>query len=83
MSRKNNQKLDQILALAQSINDKVDKQNERIDALQREVHATKQLVDEMSRKNRRNAVVAGGLAGGVGGGLIAIAFKLMRLKLGG
>lgn len=76
-------KLDRILEMTEIINTKVDKQNERIDELQKEVHATKKLVDEMARKNRRNAVIAGGLAGGVGGGLIAIGFELMRMKLGG
>lgn len=79
MSRKNTQKLDQILALTQSINDKVDKQNERIDELWAEVHATKKMVDEMSRKTRRDSLISGG----IGGGIVAIGFELMRMKLGG
>lgn len=72
-------KLDRILEMTEIINDKVDKQNKRIDELWVEVHATKKLVDEMSRKNRRNAMIAGGLTGG----LVAVGFELMRLKLGG
>lgn len=73
------EKLDQILTATAEINSKIDSQNERIEALQREVHATKKLVDEMARKNRRNSLVAGG----VGGGLVALAFELMKLKIGG
>lgn len=72
-------KLDRILEMTEIINDKVDKQNKRIDELWAEVHATKKLVDEMRRKNRRNAMIAGGLTGG----LVAVGFELMRLKLGG
>ncbi len=73
------EKLDLILEAVTSANEKIDSQNERIDALQREVHATKKLVDDMARKNRRDAVIAGG----VGGGLVDIGFELIRLKLGG
>lgn len=73
------EKLDQILTATAEINAKIDSQNERIEALQREVHATKQLVDDMARKNRRNSLIAGG----VGGGLVALAFELMKLKIGG
>ncbi|MCT8547634.1 hypothetical protein Q7Y95_08185 [Glaesserella parasuis] len=73
------EKLDLILEAVTSANEKIDSQNERIDALQKEVHATKKLVDDMARKNRRDAVIAGS----VGGGLVAIGFELIRLKLGG
>ncbi|MDE3930509.1 hypothetical protein NUQ34_02580 [Glaesserella parasuis] len=73
------EKLDLILEAVTSANKKIDSQNERIEALQKEVHATKKLVDDMARKNRRDAVIAGG----VGGGLVAIGFELIRLKLGG
>lgn len=78
-SKQDSAKLDRILEMTEIINDKVDKQNKRIDELWAEVHATKKLVDEMSRKNRRNAMIAGGLTGG----LVAVGFELMRLKLGG
>ncbi|AUI66688.1 MULTISPECIES: hypothetical protein [Glaesserella] len=72
------EKLDLILEAVTSANEKIDSQNERIDALQKEVHATKKLVDDMARKNRRDAVIAGG----VGGGIIAVGFELLRLKFG-
>ncbi|KEZ23478.1 hypothetical protein HS327_00443 [Glaesserella parasuis] len=83
MSRKkhkqtDSEKLDLILEAVTSANEKIDSQNERIDALQKEVHATKKLVDDMARKNRRDAVIAGG----VGGGIIAVGFELLRLKFG-
>lgn len=72
------EKLDLILEAVTTANEKIDSQNERIEALQKEVHATKKLVDDMARKNRRNAVIAGG----VGGGIIAVGFELLRLKFG-
>lgn len=72
------EKLDLILEAVTSANEKIDSQNERIDALQKEVLATKKLVDDMARKNRRDAVIAGG----VGGGIIAVGFELLRLKFG-
>lgn len=72
------EKLDLILEAVTSANEKIDSQNERIEALQKEVHATKKLVDDMARKNRRDAVIAGG----VGGGIIAVGFELLRLKFG-
>lgn len=77
--KQDSEKLDLILEMAKSIDEKVDKQNKRIDELWAEVHATKKLVDEMARKNRRNAMIAGGLTGG----LVAVGFELMRMKLGG
>lgn len=73
------EKLDLILSAVTEANEKIDRQNERIDVLQQEVHAMKKLVDEMARKNRRNSVIAGG----VGGGLVALGIELLRLKLGG
>ncbi|ATW46345.1 hypothetical protein Q7Z55_05175 [Glaesserella parasuis] len=72
------EKLDLILEAVTTANEKIDSQNERIEALQKEVHATKKLVDDMARKNRRDAVIAGG----VGGGIIAVGFELLRLKFG-
>ncbi|MDD6910942.1 hypothetical protein [Actinobacillus minor] len=83
MSRKkhkqtNSEKLDLILGGLTELNGKVDKQNEEIERLHREIQATNRLVNEMARKNRRDAVVAGGL----GGGIVAVGFELLRLKFG-
>lgn len=84
MSRKqkknsDSEKLDLILSGVAEINHKVDKQNEQLAQLQKEVKALEEQVNEMARKNRRAAVVAGGL----GGGLVALGFELMKLKFGG
>lgn len=73
------EKLDQILTMTEIINQKVDKQNQELAQLKNEVQALETLVNEMSRKNRRAAVIAGG----VGGGLVALGFELMKLKFGG
>ena len=83
MSRKkqkqtDSEKLDLILGGLNELNDKVDKQNEEIERLHREIQATNRLVNEMARKNRRDAVVVGGL----GGGIVAVGFELLRLKFG-
>ncbi|EER47750.1 hypothetical protein AM305_06176 [Actinobacillus minor NM305] len=72
------EKLDLILGGLTELNGKVDKQNEEIERLHREIQATNRLVNEMTRKNRRDAVIAGG----VGGGIIAVGFELLRLKFG-
>ena len=72
------EKMDLILGAVCEINEKVDKQKEEIEILRREVLKTQRLVDEMARKNRRSAL----LAGGIGGGLVTIGFELMRAKLG-
>ena len=72
------EKLDLILGAVSEINEKVDKQNEEIEILRREVLKTQRLVDEMARKNRRSALIAGG----IGGGLVTVGFELMRAKLG-
>lgn len=84
MSRKqkknsDSEKLDLILSGVAEINHKVDKQNEQLSQLQKEVKALEEQVNEMARKNRRAAVIAGG----VGGGLVALGFELMKLKFGG
>lgn len=84
MSRKqkknsDSEKLDLILSGVAEINHKVDKQNKQLSQLQREVKALEEQVNEMARKNRRAAVIAGG----VGGGLVALGFELMKLKFGG
>ena len=76
--RTDSEKLDLILGAVSEINKKVDKQNEEIEILRREVLKTQRLVDEMARKNRRSALIAGG----IGGGLVTIGFELMRAKLG-
>lgn len=84
MSRKqkkvtDSEKLDAILTKLDGIDDKVDKQNKELALLKSEVQALEMLVNDMARKNRRAAVVAGG----VGGGLVALGFELMKLKFGG
>lgn len=76
--RTDSEKLDLILGAVSEINEKVDKQNEEIEILRREVLKTQRLVDEMVRKNRRSALIAGG----IGGGLVTVGFELMRAKLG-
>lgn len=77
--RNDSEKLDQILLLTQTINDKVDKQNKRLDLLEKEVKSLERMVSEMTRRNRAQSLIAGGLAGGV----VAIGFELIRLKMGG
>ncbi len=72
------EKLDLILGGLNELNDKVDKQNEEIERLHREIQATQRLVNEMARKNRRDSIIAGG----VGGGIVAVGFELLRLKFG-
>ena len=72
------EKLDLILGGLNELNSKVDKQNEEIERLHREIQATNRLVNEMARKNRRDAVIAGGVCGGI----IAVGFELLRLKFG-
>ncbi|PJG86203.1 hypothetical protein [Conservatibacter flavescens] len=72
------EKLDLILATTNEISQKVDKQNQRIDELQLELHKTRLLLDELAHKNRKQAIIAGG----VGGGLVAVGFELLRMKLG-
>lgn len=76
--RTDSEKLDLILGAVSEINEKVDKQNEEIEILRREVLKTQRLVDEMARKNRRDSIIAGG----VGGGIVAVGFELLRLKFG-
>lgn len=76
--RTDSEKLDLILGAVSEINEKVDEQNEEIEILRREVLKTQRLVDEMARKNRRSALIAGG----IGGGLVTVGFELMRAKLG-
>lgn len=72
------EKLDLILGGLTELNGKVDKQNEEIERLHREIQATNRLVNEMATKNRKHALIAGG----VGGGIVAVGFELLRLKFG-
>ena len=76
--RTDSEKLDLILGAVSEINEKVDKQNEEIEILRREGLKTQRWVDEMARKNRRSALIAGGM----GGGWVTVGFELMRAKLG-
>lgn len=84
MSRKQKQgavseKLDLILSAVNEVNQKVDQQNKELAQLKKEVAVLKQLVDEMAKKNRTQALIAGG----VSGGLVAIGFELIRASLAG
>lgn len=72
------EKLDLILGGLTELNGKVDKQNEEIERLHREIQATNRLVNEMATKNRKHALIAGC----VGGGIVAVGFELLRLKFG-
>ncbi|MDP8079528.1 hypothetical protein [Phocoenobacter skyensis] len=83
MSRKqlhsNAQKLDQLLELTTAIHQTVEQQNAEISALRRELASLEDLVNKMSRKNRTQALIAGG----IGGGIAAVGFELLRIKFGG
>ncbi|WP_018652751.1 hypothetical protein [Actinobacillus capsulatus] len=72
------EKLDLIYGAVSELNSKVDKQNQEIERLHREIQATQHLVNEMAKKNRKQAIIAGG----VGGGLVAVGFELLRMKFG-
>lgn len=72
------EKLDLIYGAVSELNNKVDKQNQEIERLHREIQATQCLVNEMAQKNRKQAIIAGG----VGGGLVAVGFELLRMKFG-
>lgn len=74
-----NDKVDLILSLTERINDKVDQQNTDIVLLQQQVKALQMDLDDMRQKTRNQAI----LAGGVGGGLVAIGIEFIRLKFGG
>lgn len=73
------EKLDQILTMTEIINQKVDKQNEELAKIKNEVQALERIVQEMARKNRNTALIAGG----VSGGLVAIGIDLIRASLAG
>lgn len=73
------EKLDQILAITEIINQKVDKQNEELVKIKNDVQALERLVQEMARKNRNTALIAGGISGG----LVAVGIELIRASLAG
>ncbi|WP_439240898.1 hypothetical protein [Lonepinella sp. BR2474] len=73
------EKLDLILQMTEIINDKVDQQNQEIADLQRQIRGLQEDLKSLARRNRYQSLVAGGL----GGGLVAVGFELIRLKLGG
>lgn len=74
-----NEKVDLILSLTERINDKVDQQNTDIVLLQQQVKALQLDLDDMRQKTRNQAILAGGL----GGGIVAVGIELIRLKFGG
>lgn len=74
-----NEKVDLILSLTERINDKVDQQNTDIILLQQQVKALQLDLDDMRQKTRNQAILAGGL----GGGIVAVGIELIRLKFGG
>lgn len=73
------EKLDQILTMTEIINQKVDKQNEELAKIKNEVQALERIVQEMARKNRNTALIAGGISGG----LVAVGIDLIRASLAG
>lgn len=84
MSRKQkrsavSEKLDLILSTVNEVNQKVDQQNKELAQLKNEVKVLEQLVNEMAKKNRTQALIAGG----VSGGLVAVGFELIRATLAG
>ncbi|WP_341476044.1 hypothetical protein [Caviibacterium pharyngocola] len=78
-NKSTSEKLDVILDKLISIDEKVDKQNEEITKLRREMQSLESQVNEMAKKHKVQALVAGG----IGGGLAAVGFELLRLKFGG
>ncbi|NBI12588.1 hypothetical protein GVX81_02930 [[Haemophilus] felis] len=73
------EKLDLVLLKLDNIDEKVDKQNKEIADLQQQVKELQFNLDELVRKNRNQAL----LAGGIGGGVVALGIELIRLKFGG
>lgn len=78
-NRSNAEKLDAILHKLDGIENKVDAQNEELAQLRQEMRRLKLQVNEMSKKNRAQSLVAGG----VGGGLVYVGIELIKWKLGG
>lgn len=82
MSNKNksvSDKLDAILDKLGGIGDSIDRQNQEIADLQKQVQALQQDLSEMAKKNRNQALIAGG----IGGGIVAVGIELIRLQFGG
>lgn len=73
-----NEKVGLILSLTERINDKVDQQNTDIVLLQQQVKALQMDLDDMRQKTRNQAI----LAGGVGGGLVAIGIEFTHREQG-
>lgn len=78
-SKSTTEKLDLVLLKLDNIDEKVDKQNKEIADLQQQVKELQFNLDELVRKNRNQAL----LAGGIGGGVVALGIELIRLKFGG
>ncbi|QOF68310.1 hypothetical protein IFE17_02725 [Actinobacillus sp. GY-402] len=74
-----NEKLDLILAITENISDKVDQQNEEIADLRRQMMEFRDDLEQISQKSRNQAF----LAGGIGGGIVAVGIEFIRLKFGG
>ncbi|HEH9717260.1 TPA: hypothetical protein SIC70_002165 [Pasteurella multocida] len=72
-------KLDAILDKLGGIGDSIDKQNKEIADLQKQVQALQQDLSEIAKKNRNQALIAGG----IGGGIVAVGIELIRLQFGG
>ncbi|HDR0674183.1 TPA: hypothetical protein QBZ70_001444 [Pasteurella multocida] len=72
-------KLDAILDKLGGIGDSIDRQNQEIADLQKQVQALQQDLSEMAKKNRNQALIAGG----IGGGIVAVGIELIRLQFGG
>lgn len=75
----NNDKLDELLSLTREIHHSVTEQETAIVNLRKEMGSLRELIDQMEKRNRKQALLAGGLSGGIA----AIGFELIRMKLGG
>ncbi|HHE3462907.1 TPA: hypothetical protein ACPDI7_002134 [Pasteurella multocida] len=73
------EKLDAILDKLDGIGKSIDQQNQEIADLQKQVQALQQDLSEMAKKNRNQALIAGG----IGGGIVAVGIELIRLQFGG
>lgn len=75
----NDEKLDELLLLTRQIHHSVTEQENAILNLRKEMGSLRELIDQMEKRNRKQALLAGGL----GGGIAAVGFELIRMKLGG
>ena len=78
-NKSNSEKLDLIILKLDGIETKVDNQKEEIAELQRQVEMLQEELSVMTAKNRNQALIAGG----VGGGLVAVGIEFLRIKFGG